>query len=49
MTPAAPDQGAEQNRAAHTFLVKWCIVMGIVALVVGFLVLPHFVSSPVYP
>ena len=41
-------KSAEQARAAHSFLVKWCIGLAIVAILVGAL-LPHFVSSPVYP
>ena len=39
---------ADQARAAHAFLVKWCIVLALVALAIGAL-LPHFVSSPTYP
>ena len=38
----------EEERAAHAFLVKWCITMGVLAVLVGAL-LPLFVSSPAYP
>lgn len=38
----------DQERAAHNFLVKWCIAMAVLACLVGAL-LPLFVSSPAYP
>lgn len=38
----------DQERAAHAFLVKWCIAMAVIAIVVGVAV-QLYSSSPVYP
>lgn len=37
-----------EERAAHFFLVKYCIVMAIAAVLVG-VAIQLFGSSPVYP
>lgn len=38
----------DEERAAHSFLVKWCIAMAILAIAVG-VAIQHYSSSPLYP
>ncbi|MBI4859853.1 MAG: hypothetical protein HY815_06265 [Candidatus Riflebacteria bacterium] len=38
----------EEERVARNYLIRWCIIIGVVAVVVGAL-LPFLVSSPPYP
>lgn len=38
----------DEERAAHAFLVKWCIAMAVLAIAVG-VAIQLYSSSPVYP
>lgn len=49
MTPrGVTPRSKDEERAAHGFLVKWCVAMAILAVVVGVCV-QLYSSSPLYP
>jgi hypothetical protein len=41
-------EGTDVKRPGRDFLVRWCIVLAVIALCLGF-VLPYLVPSPPYP